>query len=680
MNMSASTSEIDTARAPKVSWVPEWLRQIVWWRAALRLVGILVIGTAAYREFHYVAWIGDDAAITLRSVMNFLYGYGPVFNVGERVQAFTHPLWFFLLSLGTYLHPDLFKVTFAVSIWLSVAGVLLLTQAVCRSFLSSLIAAGILLTSKSYVDYAASGLENPLSNILLLLCVITSLRALAVGSTFSMATVGFLASLVYLTRADLVLLIAPLGIFIAARLKPTKSQVLKAGSVAILPVVAWTLFSVIYYGVPFPNTAYAKLGTGATLMDNILQGARYFQQSFSVDPITLMTILAGVLFGLISAGVDRMLGIGVILYLLYILRISGDFMSGRFFVAPLVMSLVVLARRPRMFPLVGIGLAVCGVINFKSAILVQENVPKWDENGIADERRYYWPLRNLEWLQSTHALPNYQPLWLSYDSTRIGTIATAGGGLGYMGLQAGPSLHLVDSYGLSDPLLARLPSLPKQRVGHWERIIPTNYVMSVADDSNQLVDEDLKSYYEKIRLVTRGPLFSKERWMAIAALNVGRKPDLSRWATSYSKPVDENTPRVIPLARLRSTAKDFGACTEVGNVIFGKKSRHFGNAVEITLPPNTTINRLDIALDGQDRFRFEYWHEGRFETLFEVGPSTSPAAQSYVVPPSGSLNPEDTCMTRYQLPVGEVKPVTDRLRVVGLDGEGLFSIGHLRID
>ena len=37
-------------------------------------------------------------------------------------------------------------------------------------------------------------------------------------------------------------------------------------------------------------------------------------------------------------------------------------------------------------------------------------------------------------------------------------------------------------------------------------------------------------------------------------------------------------------------------------------------------------------------------------------------------------------MTRYQLPVGEVKPVTDRLRVVGLDGEGLFSIGHLRID
>ncbi|HMX74942.1 MAG TPA: hypothetical protein PKE35_11865, partial [Anaerolineales bacterium] len=42
------------------------------------------------------SWVGDDAIITFRSLENFLHGYGPVFNIGERVQTFTHPLWFLL--------------------------------------------------------------------------------------------------------------------------------------------------------------------------------------------------------------------------------------------------------------------------------------------------------------------------------------------------------------------------------------------------------------------------------------------------------------------------------------------------------------------------------------------------------------------------------------------------------
>ena len=44
------------------------------------------------------AWIGDDAYITFRTVENFLSGYGLTYNIAERVQAYTHPLWMFLLS------------------------------------------------------------------------------------------------------------------------------------------------------------------------------------------------------------------------------------------------------------------------------------------------------------------------------------------------------------------------------------------------------------------------------------------------------------------------------------------------------------------------------------------------------------------------------------------------------
>ena len=48
----------------------------------------------------WTGWVCDDAYITFRHVLNCLGGYGPVFNPGERVQAYTHPLWFLLLLGG----------------------------------------------------------------------------------------------------------------------------------------------------------------------------------------------------------------------------------------------------------------------------------------------------------------------------------------------------------------------------------------------------------------------------------------------------------------------------------------------------------------------------------------------------------------------------------------------------
>src|SRR5229473_7650231 len=47
------------------------------------------------------AWLSDDGYITLRTVYNFVHGFGLTWNIDERVQTFTHPLWMFLLS-GSY--------------------------------------------------------------------------------------------------------------------------------------------------------------------------------------------------------------------------------------------------------------------------------------------------------------------------------------------------------------------------------------------------------------------------------------------------------------------------------------------------------------------------------------------------------------------------------------------------
>ena len=50
--------------------------------AILVTLGVVIIG-----------WISDDGYITARYAENLLHGRGPVFNVGESVQGYTHPLW-----------------------------------------------------------------------------------------------------------------------------------------------------------------------------------------------------------------------------------------------------------------------------------------------------------------------------------------------------------------------------------------------------------------------------------------------------------------------------------------------------------------------------------------------------------------------------------------------------------
>ena len=75
------------------------------------------------------AWVGDDAQITFRQVWNFIHGDGITFNYGQRVQAFTHPAWFFILSGVVFVTRELFLTTIVISIALSVAAVVLLLAA-----------------------------------------------------------------------------------------------------------------------------------------------------------------------------------------------------------------------------------------------------------------------------------------------------------------------------------------------------------------------------------------------------------------------------------------------------------------------------------------------------------------------------------------------------------------------
>lgn len=287
------------------------------------------------------AWMCDDAYITLRTIDNFVQGYGLVWNVGERVQVYTHPLWMFLISAFYAFTREPYYTTLVISMLLSLSTAVLLLW-VSRDNVYTLSLVGLLLVgSKAFVDYSTSGLENLLAHLLLagFFIILFSHQELTSKQTLSL---GILAGLVMFNRLDHGLLVIP-GL-LATALRLQRREMTRMLVAAGLPVVGWILFSLIYYGFPFPNTFYAKQTAGIPRIEYLERGLVYLMETSIVDGLTLLGIVIGVVIALWQrqpAPISASLGIA--LYLVYVVWIGGDFMGGRMFSAPLVSAMTLLA-------------------------------------------------------------------------------------------------------------------------------------------------------------------------------------------------------------------------------------------------------------------------------------------------------------------------------------------------
>src|SRR5262245_20612451 len=74
---------------PDRGWPPRPLAALMWVAPTLLLL------TLGWRQ----RWVSEDAFIDFRVIEHLVAGHGPVFNLGERVEAFTNPLWVALLTL-----------------------------------------------------------------------------------------------------------------------------------------------------------------------------------------------------------------------------------------------------------------------------------------------------------------------------------------------------------------------------------------------------------------------------------------------------------------------------------------------------------------------------------------------------------------------------------------------------
>lgn len=513
------------------------------------------------------AWISDDAAITLRTVLNFINGYGPVFNVDERVQAYTHPLWFFLLTVVGLVSDNLFYGTFFFSIAVSLLVFGILLYGFTKNSYSLILVGLSLILSKSFVDFSTSGLENPLSHLLLVFAIVMASKSLEQGKDKAIFFF-FICSCVYLSRPDLLLILFPLAVVLGGGLFSNLKSYGPRMLLAVSPVLIWTIFSLFYYGFPLPNTAYAKLGTGISIVDRFFQGGEYFLHSINRDPITPFIIFVGVLVGLFTSKLSRLLSIGVALYLFYIAYIGGDFMEGRFLTAPFVVSLVLISREVvGVFYLTSLIVLVLilGSVNINSNIIDGEFYVNSEiyKNGIADERGFYYQRYGLLTASEKDFL---SPEW---EVTKK-DVQTICGFLGFRSIMEGPGMHYIDDCALADPLLSRLPAKenPNWRVGHYLRQLPTNYIESIQDDENLLSDDKTKNYYDFIRSVTRGPLFDLDRLINIAILNFNlvEKPD---WNVYRVKDVQRNSS--VPMVSESYFAFDGGHNLNERKVAFAEK-------------------------------------------------------------------------------------------------------------
>lgn len=474
----------------------------------------------------YSAWLCDDAFVSFRYVENLTSGKGLTWNLGHRVQGFTHPLWIFVLYGLDLCFSDLFTATMVFSTVLAL-GALVVPLGVRvhgGRGLWVVCLVGGLAFSKAFVDFSSSGLEVALSYLLFAL-FLDRLRKKKNATCSTM--MFFLCGCIFLNRMDTILIFAPICLRTLC-IRP-KDSIFRMGPTLVL-VMGWFIFATLYFGFPLPNTFYAKLNSGYPFQEYLERAQDYYFVQLNYDPITLLYIAFGITVGFLSRDKEQQcLSLGLVLYLLYILTIGGDFMMGRFFALPAYVSMwIVLRYLSTQTVMVRHGMTmgffvVCTAYMQYSTV----HIPMLDAHpgytsttflrrNITDERGGYYERTGL--MSSNQDFPSP-----SFHNAVINKKIVIGcKGLGRDGITKGTYAFIVDECALTDPFLARLPGRkePKWEIGHIKRAIPQGYTKSLYTKKNMLQETKLSSFYKDMDEIVTGDVFSWKRLQTIVRLNL----------------------------------------------------------------------------------------------------------------------------------------------------------------
>ncbi|MGH9080124.1 MAG: hypothetical protein ACRDYE_08655 [Acidimicrobiales bacterium] len=313
-----------------------------WWPVLVPVVVVLV-GAWLYR------WVDEDAFIDFRIIDNLLAGHGLVYNIGERVEVASDPLWVFSLA---FLHE---VVPFVALEWLSVSLGLVCTaggfvaggrgvQRLARSRQESgVFPLGLLMVSAvaGVWEFATSGLEMSMVFLWLGLSFASLVRV--EQHRGRPAAAGVLMGLGTLIRPELVLMSAVLLAALLAVSAPSGRsgraqgrRVLGVIAAAATAPVVYQLFRMGYFALLTPNTGLAKAAGSAWWS----QGLTYLWNFLSPYTLWLPLLLAvpfvavrasawwsrGDRTGVVVLVAPILAGLADVLYVVYV---GGDYMHAR---------------------------------------------------------------------------------------------------------------------------------------------------------------------------------------------------------------------------------------------------------------------------------------------------------------------------------------------------------------
>ena len=332
-------------------------------------------------------FIQDDSFITFRFIRNFTSGGGLVFNTGEYVEGYTSLLWALVLAAPAKLGLNLVISSRYIGVGFGLAALYLLyrlsrqiagsrsvpfmehlphvphVQSVVhvpsvspvppvpprgtsetvrdderRASGFSLIAVGLMAANGAAAYWSISGMETALFTFLLLLGVLARLRERTgnpPSGTSAWTPVVFV--LLSLTRPEGMLFAGLTIIFsLFEDLKKNRTLALKRLAywcvLYLVPIAAYTLWRLSYYGHLFPNTFYAKAGLSKEYFSAGLDYLWMFSRNYMLGGLLLILPVA-VLVGRKWRGDLLYLFSLLAVYTIYVATVGGDVLAGfRFFI------------------------------------------------------------------------------------------------------------------------------------------------------------------------------------------------------------------------------------------------------------------------------------------------------------------------------------------------------------
>lgn len=497
------------------------------------------------------AWLHDDMAISYRVVDNVWNGHGLRWNLDERVEVYTHPLWLGLHIALAPLSENLFFITALLSFICCVLSILFIQKLASalgmHRLLALAMAIGILVIPRSLRDFMLSGMENPLIYVLVTWFAWQLYQDKKRGE-IAWLRLSLLCSAVLLTRMDLALIFAPPMILLVFKHLKDKAMWVNC-TLGLMPFFVWKIFSFWYYGFLFPNTKYAKLPINFTIEDRLSNGMRYLEDIVLSDPIGMLLMVGMLVLAFVRLVKPRTYsmaeigwGIGGVLYFVYVLSIGGGYMSGRFWSVLMLMGAIFLMQEAFLHPLSVIKpvmrkAVLVAVVLWAGMFVVRDDPIAPTGHGIFDMRAqnalfggvvFDWKREQMNDFPVNFTFLGNKILRVALPPVASDKNVFVGGAIGMIGYLEEEDILIVDVYALADVLLARLPAVPLSdpvggvnMPGHHYRNLPMDYLEYRVNDKMD-IDEDLLTYAQAIRVITSGDLWSMERLETIIDFNVGK--------------------------------------------------------------------------------------------------------------------------------------------------------------